>query len=54
MADLLLHIKDGYYFEVPKSLWRHHWTDMKQVPEWLRKANPEVTDVESMEQGARR
>jgi F-type H+-transporting ATPase subunit a len=32
MADPVLHIKDSYYFEVPKRLWRYHYTDYDQVP----------------------
>jgi F-type H+-transporting ATPase subunit a len=43
MADPVLHIKDGYYFEVPKFLWRHGYTELSQVPEFLRAAHPEET-----------
>jgi F-type H+-transporting ATPase subunit a len=35
MADPLLHIKDGYFFEVPRPLWRYNWTSIDQVPGWL-------------------
>jgi F-type H+-transporting ATPase subunit a len=43
MADAVLHIKDGYFFEVPKALWPQHYTDMGQVPEFLVKAHPGTT-----------
>jgi F-type H+-transporting ATPase subunit a len=33
----LLHIKDSYYFEVPKFLWRSERSDRKEFPEhWVR------------------
>lgn len=34
MADPILHIKDAYYFEVPKALWRANYTaaDIKAMP----------------------
>ncbi|HWB00230.1 MAG TPA: F0F1 ATP synthase subunit A [Pirellulales bacterium] len=32
MADPVLHIKDAYYFEVPKFMWRYHYTSYGQVP----------------------
>lgn len=34
--DPIAHVKDSYYFEVPKSLWRYN--SLKDVPEWLRKS----------------
>ncbi len=43
MADPILHIKDGYFFEVPKALWRHHWTKIDQVPVWLRHNHEDVS-----------
>ncbi|MDX1964888.1 MAG: F0F1 ATP synthase subunit A [Pirellulales bacterium] len=33
-ADPLLHIKDSYYFEVPRFLWQY--TNINQIPQWLR------------------
>lgn len=45
MADLLFHIKDGYFFEVPKFMARHDWKSLDDVPQWLRSYNPEVKDV---------
>ncbi len=43
MADSLLHIKDSYYFDIPKSMWRY--SSLDQVPKWLRDQNPSVTDM---------
>jgi len=44
--DPIYHLKDCYFFEVPKSLWRQGWTEMDQVPQWLRDAHPEATLTE--------
>ncbi|MBI3464812.1 MAG: F0F1 ATP synthase subunit A [Planctomycetes bacterium] len=41
MADPILHIKDGYYFEVPKALWRYKALD--ELPPFLRNAHPHAT-----------
>jgi F-type H+-transporting ATPase subunit a len=44
MASEVLHIKDGYYFEVPKALWRTlgcEYKSIDQVPAFLRKAHPD-------------
>ena len=46
MADSILHIKDSYYFEVPKFMWRHGYTSVDQVPEFLRNAHPNSTPAE--------
>src|SRR3990172_11570217 len=43
MADSVLHVKDGYYFEVPKALWRQHYQTLDDVPRFLRDAHPEST-----------
>jgi F-type H+-transporting ATPase subunit a len=43
MASPILHIKDAYYFDVPKSLWRYHYTSREEVPEFLRDAHPHAT-----------
>ncbi len=43
MASPVLHIKDGYFFEVPKALWRADYDSMQEVPEFLREAHPEAT-----------
>lgn len=50
MASAVLHIKDGYFFEVPKALWRRHYTSLDQVPPFLLKAHPDAT-VEEFNQG---
>ncbi len=38
MAHEILHIKDSYYFDVPKCLWRYHSLD--DVPSWIRDKHP--------------
>jgi F-type H+-transporting ATPase subunit a len=38
-----LHIKDGYFFEVPKFLWRQHYSSVADVPQFLRDTHPETT-----------
>ncbi len=43
MADPVLHIKDSYFFEVPKMLWPRHYKSVLEVPEFLRKAHPDAT-----------
>src|SRR6202451_1053167 len=43
MADAVLHIKDGFFFEVPKALWQCHSTDLSQVPEFLVKSHPHAS-----------
>lgn len=43
MANPVLHIKDGYYFEVPKMLWRHGYTSVDEVPDYLVEAHPEAS-----------
>lgn len=45
-GDAVLHIKDAYYFEVPKFLWRQSYESLDQVPEFLRHAHPEATLTE--------
>lgn len=41
MADPILHIKDAYYFEVPRFMWQYH--SKSEVPSYLRTAHPEAT-----------
>src|SRR5687768_9998385 len=43
MADAILHIKDGYYFEVPKFLYRPKYQSLEEVPGFLRTAHPEAS-----------
>lgn len=35
--DPILHIKDSYFFEVPRSMWSYHSLD--EIPGWLREKN---------------
>ena len=44
-ANPIYHLKDCYFFEVPKSLWRQGWKTLEDVPAFLRTAHPDVTDV---------
>ena len=41
----IYHLKDCYFFEVPKGLWRHGWKSLDDVPRFLREGHPDVTDV---------
>ncbi len=43
MASPILHIKDAYYFDVPRFLWRYHYTSLDQVPKFLREGHPHAT-----------
>jgi len=43
MASSILHIKDSYYFEVPKFLWRYHFASREEVPEFLLRAHPHAS-----------
>ncbi len=40
MADPILHIKDSYFFEVPRFLWRPVYHSKSDVPEFLVKRTP--------------
>lgn len=46
MASPVLHIKDGYFFEVPKFLAPKSYASLDEVPEFLRVAHPEATLAE--------
>ena len=35
MADAILHIKDSYYFELPKVLWPAHYKSFDELPSHL-------------------
>src|SRR5690242_6204994 len=35
MADPILHIKDCYYFELPKALWPAHYKTLDELPSHL-------------------
>jgi len=45
-ANPIYHLKDSYYFEVPKAFWRHDWKTLEEVPEFLRA--PFAADTASM------
>ena len=51
MADVMSHIKDAYYFEVPKFLARPHYKNLDEVPEFLIKSSPPGTTLEQFEAG---
>ncbi len=48
MAHEILHIKDTYYFDVPKFMWRYH--SLNDVPAWLRAQHPDATLSDYQEQ----
>jgi F-type H+-transporting ATPase subunit a len=41
----IYHLKDCYFFEVPKALWRQGWQTLDAVPQFLRDGRPDITDV---------
>jgi F-type H+-transporting ATPase subunit a len=44
-ANPIYHLKDSYFFEVPKALWPRSWESLDEVPEFLRapyEKNPET------------
>ena len=41
----IYHLKDCYFFEVPKALWRQNWKSLDEVPQFLRDGRPDITDV---------
>lgn len=49
MADPILHIKDSYFFEVPRFLWRPTYHSLSDVPAFLVKAHPDATPKEFSE-----
>lgn len=50
MASPILHIKDAYYFEVPRSLWKHHYTSRDQFPEHYIRLDSQFQDWEAVRQ----
>lgn len=47
MANPILHIKDSYYFEVPKGLWAAEYSGIKDedaFPEWLIRLDQDFLD----------
>ncbi|HEY2411632.1 MAG TPA: F0F1 ATP synthase subunit A [Pirellulaceae bacterium] len=47
MADPVLHIKDSYYFEVPKLLYPYAYTSRTQFPDVWISLDPEFQDWEA-------
>jgi F-type H+-transporting ATPase subunit a len=41
----IYHLKDAYYFEVPKAMWRQGWKTLDDVPQFLRDGRPDITEV---------
>ena len=41
----IYHLKDSYFFEVPKAMWRQGWKNLDDVPAFLREGHSDVTDV---------
>ena len=41
----IYHLKDCYFFEVPKAMWRTGWKSLDEVPKFLRDGHPDVTDI---------
>jgi F-type H+-transporting ATPase subunit a len=41
----IYHLKDCYFFEVPKALWRQGWKTLDDVPQFLRDGRPDIVDV---------
>jgi F-type H+-transporting ATPase subunit a len=50
MASPILHIKDAYYFEVPRSLWKYHYTTRDQFPEHYIRLDSQYQDWEAKRQ----
>jgi F-type H+-transporting ATPase subunit a len=50
MASPILHIKDAYYFEVPRSLWKYHYTTRAQFPEHYIRLDSQYQDWEAKRQ----
>ena len=44
-ANPIYHLKDSYFFEVPKGIWRQGWKTLDEVPLFLRNGSPEIHDV---------
>jgi len=42
----IYHLKDCYFFEVPKAAWRQGWKTLDDVPQFLRDGSPHATIAE--------
>jgi len=47
MANPVLHIKDGYYFEVPKMLWRSRNDSKSDFPDWWVRLDDDFQYIEA-------
>jgi F-type H+-transporting ATPase subunit a len=47
MANPVLHIKDGYYFEVPRMLWRSRHESKSDFPDWWVRLDEEFQHQEA-------
>ena len=47
MASDILHIKDGYFFEVPRVLWRSHREKPSDFPQWFVRLDSDFQSVEA-------
>ena len=50
MANPLLHIKDAYYFEVPRFLWKSQRQDRSDFPPHYIRLDPDYQDWEAARQ----
>jgi F-type H+-transporting ATPase subunit a len=47
MSSDLLHIKDGYYFDVPKVIWQSRKDEITDFPDWFVRLDPTFQEWES-------
>ncbi|MDZ4849475.1 MAG: F0F1 ATP synthase subunit A [Pirellulaceae bacterium] len=47
MSNIILHIKDSYYFEVPKMLWRSNRQSVETLPDWLVRLDDDYQNFEA-------
>ena len=47
MSDIILHIKDSYYFEVPRALWQSHATKPGELPPWMVRNDEQFQTLEA-------
>lgn len=47
MASDILHIKDGYYFELPKFMWRSNRKSANDFPDWLVRLDSDYQSEEA-------
>jgi F-type H+-transporting ATPase subunit a len=46
--DPVLHVKDSYFFEVPRGMWSYH--NYEDIPNWLREKNADGSEKYSMDE----